>query len=90
MRTCAFIFMLPLFFTSFTKNEAFCMPKTEMMFCCTPAVTLPEMLEKMEECYSKRKQMRSFKSNDLKMLYVFFCVTGHKFASEKRGMPKLR
>ena len=66
------------------------MPKTEMMFCCTPAVTLPEMLEKMEECYSKRKQMRSFKSNDLKMLYVFFCVTEHKFASEKRGMPKLR
>lgn len=41
-------------------------------------------------CRDKRKQMRSFKSNDLRMLYVFFCMTEHKFASEKRGMPKLR
>ena len=55
MRTYAFIFMQPLFFLSVTKNEAFCMPKTEMMFCCTPAVTLPEMLEKMEECYREIK-----------------------------------
>ena len=36
-------------------------------------------------CRDKRKQMRP-----LKMLYVFFCMTEHKFASEKRGMPKLR
>ena len=50
MRPYAFIFMLPLFFSSITKNEAFCVPKAEMMFRCTPAVTLPEMLEKMEEC----------------------------------------
>ena len=41
-------------------------------------------------CRNKRKQMRPFKSNDLEMLYVFFCLTEHKFASEKRGMPKLR
>ena len=56
--------MQPLFFSSVTKNEAFCVPKTEMMFCvpktemmfcCTPAVTLPEMLEKMEECYREIK-----------------------------------
>ena len=56
MRTYAFIFMLPLFFSSVTKNEAFCVPKTEMMFCCTPAVTLLKMLEKMEECYSEIKE----------------------------------
>ena len=36
------------------------------------------------------KIKRSFKSNDLRILYVFFCVTEHKFASEKHGMPKLR
>ena len=41
-------------------------------------------------CRDKRKQMRSFKSNDLEMIYVFCYVTEHKFASEKRGMPKLR
>lgn len=41
-------------------------------------------------CRDKRKQMRSFKSNDLEIIYVFFCITEHKFASEKRGMPKLR
>ena len=52
--------------------------------------TIPKMLEEMEECYREiRKQMRSFKSNDLRILYVFFCITEHKFASEKRGMPKL-
>lgn len=56
MRTYAFIFMLPLFFSSVTKNEAFCVSKTEMMFCCTPAVTLPEMLEKVEECYREIKE----------------------------------
>ncbi len=38
-----------------TKNEAFCVPKTEMMFRCSPAVNLPEMLEKMEECYREIK-----------------------------------
>lgn len=43
------------FFSSVTKNEAFCVPKTEMMFRCTPAVNLPEMLEKMEECYREIK-----------------------------------
>lgn len=37
------------------KKEAFCVPKTEMMFCCTPVVTLPEMLEKMEKCYREIK-----------------------------------
>ena len=36
------------------------------------------------------KRKRSFKSNDLQMIYVFCYVTEHKFASEKRGMPKLR
>ena len=41
-------------------------------------------------CRDKRKQMRPFKSNDLKMRYVFFCIIEHIFASEKRGMPKLR
>ena len=41
-------------------------------------------------CRDKRKQMRSFKSNNLEIIYVFFCITEHKFASEKRGMPKLR
>lgn len=41
-------------------------------------------------CRDKRKQMRSFKSNDLEIIYVFFGITEHKFASEKRGMPKLR
>ena len=55
MGTYAFSIMLPLFFSSVTKNEAFCVPKTEMMFCCTPTVTLPEMLEKMEECYREIK-----------------------------------
>ena len=55
MRTYAFTIMQPLFFSSVTKNEAFCVPKTAMMFCCTPAVTLPEMLEKMEECYREIK-----------------------------------
>lgn len=41
-------------------------------------------------CRDKRKQMRSFKSNDLEIMYVFFCMPEHNFASEKRGMPKLR
>ena len=39
-----------------TKNEAFCVPKTEMMYCYTPAVTLLKMQEKMEECYSEIKE----------------------------------
>ena len=43
-------------FSSITNNEAFCVPNTEMMFCCTPAVTLQEMLEKMEECYREIKE----------------------------------
>ena len=50
------------------------------------------MLEKMEECYVEIKENKwgRSKSNDLKMRYVFFCIIEHIFASEKRGMPKLR
>ena len=45
-----------VFFLFVTKNEAFCVSKTEMMYCYTPAATLLKMLEKMEECYSEIKE----------------------------------
>ena len=51
-----YLYAASAFFPSVTKNEAFCVPKTEMMYCYTPAATLLKMLEKMEECYSEIKE----------------------------------
>lgn len=79
-----------VFFLFVTKNEAFCVSKTEMMYCYTPAATLLKMLEKMEECYSEIKETNEVVQIERPQNSV--CVLlyeEHKIASEKRGMPKL-